>query len=57
MDVGMDFGGLVARFLEDFGTKLGGKLRAKWHPNPKKSDTKAMSKNNTQKETMRSLQS
>ena len=26
MDVGMDFGWLLDRFLKDFGTKLGGKL-------------------------------
>ena len=36
MDVGMDFGGLLGRFLKDFKTKLGGKLGPRWHQNLKK---------------------
>ena len=44
IDVGMDFRGLLARFWEDFGTKLGGKLGPSWHQNPKKRGTKTISK-------------
>ena len=45
MDVGMDVGRLLDRFLIDFGTILGGKLAPSWHQNPKKEGTKTMSKN------------
>ena len=45
MDVGMDVGRLLDRFFIDFGTVLGGKLAPSWHQNPKKEDTKTMSKN------------
>ena len=45
MEVGMDVGRLLDRFLIDFGTVLGGKLAPSWHPNPKKEGTKTMSKN------------
>ena len=45
MDVGMDVGRLLDRFLIDFGTVLGGKLAPSWHQNPKKQSTKTMSKN------------
>ena len=45
MDVGMDVGRLLDRFLVDFGTILGGKLAPSWHQNPKKEGTKTMSKN------------
>ena len=36
MDVGMDVGWLLGRFLVDFEAKLGGKLEPSWHRNPKK---------------------
>ena len=36
MDVGMDVGRLLDRFLIDFGTILGGKLAPSWHQNQKK---------------------
>ena len=45
MDVGMDFGRLLDRFLVDFGTILGGKLAASWHINQKKEGTKTRAKN------------
>ena len=45
MDVGMDVGRLLDRFLVDFGTILGGKLAPSWHQNPKKERTQTMSKN------------
>ena len=45
MEVGMDVGRLLDRFLVDFGTVLGGKLAPSWHQNPKKDGTKTMSKN------------
>ena len=45
MEVGMDFGWLLDRFLVDLGTKLGGKLGSSWHFNPIKLDTKTMSTN------------
>ena len=45
MQVGMDFGWLLDRFLVDFGPKLGAKLGASWHQNSKKWGTKSMSKN------------
>ena len=45
----MHLGWLLGRFLVDFGSKLGGKLRPSWHQNPTKSDTKTIAKNNTQK--------
>ena len=35
MDVGMDFGWLLDRFLIDLGTILGGKLAPNWHQNKK----------------------
>ena len=35
MQVGMDFGWLLDRFLVDFGTILGGKLAPSWHKNQK----------------------
>ena len=44
MDVGMDFGWLLDRFLADFGTKLRGKLEPSWHQNPKNECTKKMFK-------------
>ena len=46
VDVGIDFGGLLGRFLEDFGTKLGGFLGPRWHQNLKKRDTKTVFKKN-----------
>ena len=45
MEVGMDVGRLLDRFLIDVGTLLGGKLAPSWHQNPRKLHTKAMSKN------------
>ena len=45
MEVGMDVGRLLDRFLLDFGTILGGKLAPSWHQNQKKEGTKTMSKN------------
>ena len=45
MDVGMDVGRLLDRFLIDFGTILGGKLAPSWHQNPKKEGAKTMSQN------------
>ena len=45
MDVGMDVGRLLDRFLIDFGTVLGGKLAPSWHQNQKKTNTKTKSKN------------
>ena len=45
MDVGMDVGRLLDRFLVDLGTILGGKLAPSWHQNQKKEGTKLMSKN------------
>ena len=36
MDVGMDVGTLLDRFLVDFGAMLGGKMGPSWHQNPKK---------------------
>ena len=44
MQVGMDFGWLLERFLMDLGPKLGIKLGASWHPNRRKFGTKTMSK-------------
>ena len=45
MEVGMDFGWLLDRFLVDLGPKLGVKLGPSWHPNRKKWGTKTMSTN------------
>ena len=45
MDVGIDFGWLLDRFLMDFGTVLGGKLAPSWHQNSKKEGTKTISEN------------
>ena len=45
MEVGMDFGWLLDRFLMDFGPKLGVKLGSSWHQNRRKWGTKTMSKN------------
>ena len=45
MDVGMDLGWLLDRFLMDFGTMLGGKLAPSWCQNPKNKGTKTRSKN------------
>ena len=36
MQVGLEFGTLLGRFLVDFGTNLGAKLEPSWHQNPKK---------------------
>ena len=47
MQVGMDFGWLLDRFLVDLGPKLGAKLGPSWHQNRKKSDAKTMSKKHT----------
>ena len=44
MEVGMDVGRLLDRFLIDFGTVLGGKLAPSWHQNLQKHGTKTMSK-------------
>ena len=44
MDVGMDVGRLLDRFLIDVGTILGGKFAPSWHQNPQKEGTKTMSK-------------
>ena len=40
MQVGLKFGGLLGRFLVDFGAKLGGKLAPKSIQNQQKIDTK-----------------
>ena len=53
MDVGMDVGWLLDRFLVEFGTILGAKLAPKWHQNPKKWNPKTMSENGYQKCTKR----
>ena len=45
MQVGMDFGSLLDRFLIDFGATLGAKLGPSWHQNLRKWCTKTMSKN------------
>ena len=45
MDVGMDVGRLLDRFLIDFGIVLGGKLAPSWHQNPKNEGAKMKSKN------------
>ena len=45
MEVGMDFGWLLDRFLMDFGAKLGVKLGPSWHQDRRKWGTKMMSKN------------
>ena len=44
MQVGMDFGWLLDRFLVDFGPKLGAKLGPSWHQNLKNWSSKTMSK-------------
>ena len=44
MEVGMDFGWLMDRFLVDFGPKLGVKLGPSWHQDRRKFGTKTMSK-------------
>ena len=44
MDVGMDFGWLLDRFLVDFETILGGKLGSSWHQNLKNGGPKTRSK-------------
>ena len=49
MDVGMDFGGLLGRFLKDFGPKLRGKLGSCWHRNLQNQGFKTMLKNVLQK--------
>ena len=46
MQVGMDFGSLLDRFLVDFGPKLGVELGSSWCQNRRKWGTKTMSKNN-----------
>ena len=48
MQVKIDFGWLLDRFLVDFGTQVGGKLGPSWHQNQKKSDVKMISKNGWQ---------
>ena len=45
MQVGMDFGSLLDRFLIDFGPKLEAKLGPSWHQNREKLSTKTMSQN------------
>ena len=45
MQVGMDFGWLLDRFLMDFEPKLGVKLGPSWHQDRRKWGTKTMSKN------------
>ena len=45
MEVGMDFGRLLDRFLMGFGNMLGSKLAPCWHQNPKNEGTKTTSKN------------
>ena len=45
MQVGMDFGWLLDRFLIDLGAKLGAKVGPSWHQNRKKWGTKTMLKN------------
>ena len=42
MQVGLEFGALLGRFLVDFGAKLGGKLDRSWHQNLKKLGPKTM---------------
>ena len=54
MDVGMDVGRLLDRFLIDLGTILGGKLAPSCHKNPKKEGTKTMSKKWSLLEPLRS---
>ena len=49
MQVGLEFGPLLGRFLVDFGSKLGGKLRPSWHQNPENEGTKTMTKKGMQK--------
>ena len=44
MQVGLEFGTLLDRFLADFGAKLGGKLDPR-HQNPENWGTKTMLKN------------
>ena len=49
MQVEMDFGWLLDRFLVDFEPKLGAKLGPSWHQNLRKWGTKTMSKNHQKK--------
>ena len=44
MQVGLEFGALLDRFLVDFGAKLGGKLGPSWHQHPEKRGPKTMLK-------------
>ena len=44
MQVGMDFGWLLGRFLVDFGVGLGPMLGPSWHQNRRKWGAKTMSK-------------
>ena len=48
MQVGLEFGPLLGRFLVDFGSKLGAKLGASWHQNPNNEGTKTMTKKGMQ---------
>ena len=45
MEVGMDVGWLLDRFLVDLGANLGGKLAPSWCQNQKNEGTKTRSKN------------
>ena len=49
MDVGMDVGRLLDRFLVDLGTILGSKLAPNWHQNKKKRVPKRCQKMNANK--------
>ena len=53
MQVGLEFGPLLGRFLVDFGSKLGGKLRPSWHQNPNNEGTKTMTKKKVCKKFVR----
>ena len=51
MDVGMDSGWLLDRFLLDFGTKLRDKLGPSWHQNLKHGGPKTRSKKELKKKS------
>ena len=49
MQVGLEFGPLLGRFLVDFGTKLGGKLDPSWFQIDEKSIKKQCQQNDRKK--------
>ena len=49
MRFGIDFGGLLDRFWDDLGPKLGGKMGPSWHQILKNGGPKTMSKKVMQK--------